>query len=184
MIPGFPISHHAHWPYSEHNDDGAPIEHHDAGAPYPNDKANLPNGLYVMRTYTELKDGSSECLHCVAEPDCPDPFIWPKGGLWAQVEAANAVPEAQCLPDLLKKLDNEGPQQAGAGETVNYNKARTSSLPPCRRTVGWTVLKNGHPSWPRKVVVLLLEFHHVFSLEPSEIGCTDTTEHVIRAHER
>ena len=27
-------------------------------APYPDDKANLPNGLYVMRTYTELKDGS------------------------------------------------------------------------------------------------------------------------------
>ena len=26
--------------------------------PYPEDKADLPNGLYVMRTYTELKDGS------------------------------------------------------------------------------------------------------------------------------
>ena len=30
------------------------------------------------------------------------------------------------------------------------------------------------------MVVLLLEFHHVFSLEPNEIGCTDTTEHVIK----
>ena len=27
-------------------------------APYPDDKAGLPNGLYVMRTYTKLKDGS------------------------------------------------------------------------------------------------------------------------------
>ena len=26
--------------------------------PYPDDKADLPNGLYVMRMYTELKDGS------------------------------------------------------------------------------------------------------------------------------
>ena len=25
--------------------------------PYPDDKADLPYGLYVMRTYTELKDG-------------------------------------------------------------------------------------------------------------------------------
>ena len=25
----------------------------------------------------------------------------------------------------------------------------------------------------------MLEFHHVFSLEPNEIGCTDTTKHVI-----
>ena len=27
-------------------------------APYPEDKADFPNGLYVMKTYTELKDGS------------------------------------------------------------------------------------------------------------------------------
>ena len=27
-------------------------------APYPEDKADVPNGLYVMRTYTELRDGS------------------------------------------------------------------------------------------------------------------------------
>ena len=27
-------------------------------APYPDDKADLPNWLYVMRTYTKLKDGS------------------------------------------------------------------------------------------------------------------------------
>ena len=28
-------------------------------------------------------------------------------------------------------------------------------------------------------MALLLEFHHVFSLEPNEIGCTDAMEHVI-----
>ena len=26
---------------------------------------------------------------------------------------------------------------------------------------------------------MLLKFHSVFSLEPNEMGCTDTTEHVI-----
>ena len=26
--------------------------------PYPNNKANHPNGLYVIRTYTKLKDAS------------------------------------------------------------------------------------------------------------------------------
>ena len=31
----------------------------------------------------------------------------------------------------------------------------------------------------RKVVALLLEFHHVFSLEPNEIGCMDAMEHII-----
>ena len=27
-------------------------------APYTEDKANLPNAIYIMRTYTELQDGS------------------------------------------------------------------------------------------------------------------------------
>ena len=27
-------------------------------APYSDDKADLPNGLYIMRMYMELKDGS------------------------------------------------------------------------------------------------------------------------------
>ena len=27
-------------------------------APYPEDKSSLPNGVYVLKTYTELKDGS------------------------------------------------------------------------------------------------------------------------------
>ena len=40
-------------------------------------------------------------------------------------------------------------------------------------------LKEWPPELARKAVALLLEFHHVFSLEPNEIGCTDTTEHVI-----
>ena len=31
----------------------------------------------------------------------------------------------------------------------------------------------------KKVVALLLEFHHIF-LEPNEIGCMDATEHVIK----
>ena len=26
--------------------------------PYPEDKSSLPNGFYVLKTYTELKDGS------------------------------------------------------------------------------------------------------------------------------
>ena len=40
-------------------------------------------------------------------------------------------------------------------------------------------LKEWPPELAKKVVALLLEFHHVFSLEPNEIGCTDATEHVI-----
>ena len=40
-------------------------------------------------------------------------------------------------------------------------------------------LKEWPPKLAQKAVALLLEFHHVFSLEPNEIRCTDATEHVI-----
>ena len=40
-------------------------------------------------------------------------------------------------------------------------------------------LKDWPPELARWAKALLLEFHHVFSLEPNEIGCTDTTKHVI-----
>ena len=40
-------------------------------------------------------------------------------------------------------------------------------------------LKDWPPELARRANALLLEFHHVFSLEPNEIGCTDATKHVI-----
>ena len=40
-------------------------------------------------------------------------------------------------------------------------------------------LKEWPPDLTKKAVALLLEFHHIFSLEPNEIGCTDATKHVI-----
>ena len=40
-------------------------------------------------------------------------------------------------------------------------------------------LKEWPPELAKKAVALLLEFHHVFSLEPNEIGCTDAIKHVI-----
>ena len=42
---------------------------------------------------------------------------------------------------------------------------------------------SGLESWPPELVAsvqsLLVEYHNIFSLEPSELGCTHSTEHVI-----
>ena len=40
-------------------------------------------------------------------------------------------------------------------------------------------LKEWLPDLVRKAVALLLEFHHIFSLEQNEIQCTDATEHIM-----
>ena len=70
-------------------------------APYSDDKADLPNGLYVMRTYMELKDGSRS-VSIVLWSLTARPIHLARGRVIGRVAAANAVPEAQCLPDLLK----------------------------------------------------------------------------------
>ena len=66
-------------------------------APYPEDKAELPNGLYVMRTYTELKD-RSRMVSLVLRNLTAWPIHLPRGQVIGRVVAANTVPEAQCTP--------------------------------------------------------------------------------------
>ena len=43
---------------------------------------------------------------------------------------------------------------------------------------------SGLESWPPELAVsaqsLLAEYHDIFSLEPSELGCTHSTKHVIK----
>ena len=70
-------------------------------APYSDDKADLLNGLYIMGMYTELKDGSRS-VSIVLRNLTARPIHLARGRVIGQVAAANAVPEAQCSPDLLK----------------------------------------------------------------------------------
>ena len=80
-------------------------------APYPEDKANPPNGVYILKTYTELKDGSrnvsivlrnltSKTVHLLA------------GRCVARVSVTNEVPEAVPSPELAKKLEEEAAEKA------------------------------------------------------------------------
>ena len=96
--------------------------------------------------------------------------------------AANAVPGTQCSPDLLKKLDDEDPDRP---EPVKLSTQQRQDLllTALQKDGGLDCLKEWLPDLAWKVVALLLEFHQVFSLEPNEIGCTDTMEHIIKLME-
>ena len=72
-------------------------------AMYLEDQANLPNGVYVLKTYTKLLDGShnvsvvlhnlmSKLVHLVA------------GRCVARVVVANAIPDTNPSPEFLQKL--------------------------------------------------------------------------------
>ena len=79
-------------------------------ATYPEDRANLQNGVYVVKTYTELHDGScnvSAVLHNLTEKPVHLPVRRPL----AWVVTTNAIPDATPSPEFLKKLDEIEPDQ-------------------------------------------------------------------------
>ena len=92
--------------------------------------------------------------------------------------AANAVPEAQCSPKLPKQLDNEGEDKPESAK-LSTQQRQELLLTALKKDGGLDHLKDWPPELAKKAVALLLEFHHVFSLELNEIGSTDATKHVI-----
>ena len=150
-------------------------------APYPDDDANLPVGLYVLQTYTELHDGS-RMVHIILWNGTSRPIHLCQRQLVGQVVAANLVLEAEVTPEFMKKLSE------GDANTDEKEKSPKLMIPEQQQLLieileqdgGLDMLKD----WSEKEVLdarrLLMEFHHVFSLDKNEMGCTDTTEHVIK----
>ena len=146
-------------------------------APYFDDKADLPNGLYVMRKYTELKDGS-QSVSVVLRNLTAQPIHLARGQVIGRVAAANVVPEAQCSPDLLKKLGDEGEDKPELTKLLMQQRQELL-LTAIEKDGRLDRLKDWPLELAKRAKALLLEFHHVFSLEPNEIGCTNATKHVI-----
>ena len=116
--------------------------------PYPNDKADLPNGLYVMRTYTELKDGSWS-VSIMLQNLTTQPSTWPAGG-WSAEWSMPMLSQRLNVCLILRNWMMKTP----TGQSLlncRHNKDRTSSSLPFRRTVGWTILRNGCLSWPERL---------------------------------
>ena len=82
-------------------------------APYPEDKSSLPNGIYVLKTYTELKDGSRNMSMVLRNLSSKTIHLNP-GRCVARIAMANEVPEAVPSPELAKELAEtqakEGPK--------------------------------------------------------------------------
>ena len=77
-------------------------------ATYLEDWANLPNGVYVVKTYTELRDGSCN-VSVVLRNLMGKPVHLAAGRPVARVVAANAIPDAAPSPKFLRKLDELEP---------------------------------------------------------------------------
>ena len=77
-------------------------------ATYLEDWANLPNGVYVVKTYSELHDGSCSIL-VVLRNLMGKPVHLAARWAVARVVTANAIPDATPSPEFLQKLDKLEP---------------------------------------------------------------------------
>ena len=73
---------------------------------YPDDDANLPVGLYVLWTYTELHNGS-RMVHVILRNGTSCPIHLCQCRLVGRVVAANLVPEAEVTLEFMKKLSED-----------------------------------------------------------------------------
>ena len=94
-------------------------------------------------------------------------YLPSQGRLISQVATANAIPEAQCSPKLLKQLDDEGEDKPEPAK-LSTQQRQELLLVALKKDGGLDCLKEWPSELAKKAVALLLEFHHVFSLEPNE----------------
>ena len=73
---------------------------------YPEDQANLPNGLYVLSTYTQLNPGSCS-IAVFIHNGTSHAIHMPGGHQIGWVITANANPDPHTSLDLLRKLEEE-----------------------------------------------------------------------------
>ena len=146
-------------------------------ATYPEDCANLPNGVYVVKTNTKLRDGShnvsivlrylmGKLVHLAARRPV------------AQVVAANAIPDAAPSPEFLRKLDELEPNRKPP-KKLTIEERQKLLLELLRKEGRLDKLKQWPPELALKFKRMLMEHHNIFSLEQNKIGCTHTAEHVI-----
>ena len=92
--------------------------------------------------------------------------------------AANTIPDAIISPKLEEKLAKEDGEKPVPLMTQQHQKLLMEVL-----TNNGSIGKLDGLGWTKQTALraklLLLELHHVFSLEENEMGCTNDAEHVI-----
>ena len=146
-------------------------------ATYPEDRANLPKGVYMVKTYTELHDGSRN-VSVVLRNLTGKLVHLPAGRPVGRVVAANAIPDATPSPEFMKKLDKMEPDQSPQRK-LTIEERQKLLLELLQKEGRLDKLKKWPPELALKFERMLMEHHNIFSLEPNEIGCTDAAEHII-----
>ena len=131
----------------------------------------LPLGLTVQNTYTELRKGNKKTAVMVHNSTAYPQIIRKKPcGQGGSCIASARTPKSEGL-------------QEGIGESADFHTPNLTVWQRHGKLFDELDL-SGLDSWTPELAdaahQLLAEYYDVFSLDPAELGCTHSTEHIIK----
>ena len=136
--------------------------------------SSLPLGLTVQNSYTKLRKGSKNVTVVVRNSTAYPPTL-KKKTLVARAVEVTQVPEPLVQTALMGAM----------GEVKDDSHQMPKLTMKERQEKLFEELDlSGLESWPPDLAAsnqsLLAKYHNIFSLEPSKLGCTHSTKHVIK----
>ena len=132
----------------------------------------LPPSLTIQNTYTELREGSKKAVVEVWNNTAYLQTLQKKTPV-ARVAAALPMPKPP-EPEGLQEGSKESPKFHTPRLTVRQRHGKLFNELDLCGLDSWTLELVDAAHW------LLAEYHKVFSLDPAELGCTHSTEHIIK----
>ena len=133
---------------------------------------SLPQGVTVQDTYTELRKGSKKAVMVVQNNATYPQTLWKKTTM-ARAVAALPVPETPKGEELEEKV----------GKSHNFHTPALTVRQRHGKLFDELDL-SGLDLWTPELVdaahQLLAKYHDIFSLDLAELGCTHSTEHIIK----
>ena len=132
-------------------------------AAYLEDQANLLNGVYVVKTYSELHDGSCSVL-VVLRNLMGKPVHLAARRAVARVVATNAIPDVTPSPEFREKLDKLEPLW-DPPKKLTVGERQTLLLEILWKEGRLDKLKEWLPELALKFERMLMKHHNIFYLD-------------------
>ena len=132
----------------------------------------LPLGLTVQNTYTKLRKGSKKAVV----------VVWNNTAYLQTLQ--KKTPVARAVPALpVPKIPESKGLWEGTNESHNFHTPRLTVRQRHGKLfneLDLSCLDSCTPELMDAACWLLAEYHDVFSLDPAELGCTHSMEHIIK----
>ena len=131
---------------------------------------SLLQGLTIQNMYIELRQGSKKAVMVVRNSTAYLQTLWNPSG---QGSCSNPIARA-----------TSGSPVTGGGNEPQDPCAQKLTVRQCHGKLFNELDLSGLDSWTPELVDaahwLLAEYHDVYSLDPTDVGCTHSTEHMIK----